>query len=1349
MNTNTNLTQPEPEVRRFLSMSAFREAHSDLVHKHHALGDSPEFLIDVQEFIKAGQALGELLDSSDDRWVAQGMLDYWATVLFRASYDPPDVMLADFDLSKAPDLDPSLCPYRGLDAFQEDDHGKFFGRHQVVSNLLERIRESRLVCVVGSSGSGKSSLVRAGLIPMLRNGGVEGSQNWNYYRPFVPGSNPLESLIDAIHPPKSDRDKWISKQLKALQEDPKRLVNLIAEIGLDLPTVLVIDQFEELFTLCTDESLRHAFINNLIEFIQAENTRHTVILTMRVDFLEHLSQFIIFESLFRSNMQILPLLNPVELREVIEEPANLIMLKFEDGVVDALIDDVRNDRAPLPLLQFALLKLWDNKERNRITMKAYLDLEGAHGALPRTADKLYRQLSPEDQGALRYILVKLSRQPSKGQEVTRDRVSLKSLYEDGPGRDRVEWVLNRLVDEHLVRRTDGDTEKETLIEIAHEALVRNWQPLLDWLDEDRILIRRRESLNEAAFQWEANGRDPGLLWRGSRLEDAASYRDLNPTEQIFIQTAKETEKAEREREIAQRVELEKAQIEARYERDNAMKFRKLNQELEAALNQAKIERDRAEKQARLASSREIAAAAINNLSVDPERSILLAMHAISLTHSLGEGVTPEAEDALHRAIRASRSIFTLSGHMDQVRGIAFSPDGSYIATASHDNTVKVWDNASGNELLTLLGHSDGVLDVAFSPRGTYLATAGRDRTVRVWRVSTGEPVCVLQHERAVLSVAFSPNADERLLASGGEDEAALIWNLGSGKIVHVLDEHNGAINRVSFSPDGSRLATASRDKTVNIWDVKTGELLRKVTDAKLDNRFAHSTEVLDVAFSPDGRYLVTAGQDSVKVWRNHPPREMIKALIGHKSWVESVAFSQDAKYLATGSQDGTAKVWNFADLDLDPGNELCTLAGHTNRIYRVAFSSDGERLATAGRDGVAKVWNISLSPEVFSILGHDKEITNIQYNRDGTLLATTSRDRTAKIWHVETQKLLHTLGGHGEAVLSASFSPDGNCLATAGLDNKIIIWETKSGKALRTVSTYNNDVLDVTFSPNGNMLAAACKDGNVRIWETDSFSLINELKHPETVYCVAFSPTNDKHIATVGEDCASRIWDCSSREQIAVNRKHISAVRCVAFSPDGAFLATGSFDKSAMILDLKNGHVVHTLLGHTQGVVDIMFSPDGKKVFTASDDGTVKVWEVESGREILTLSSHINKVKSISLSPDGRQLASAGQDGIVCVYALAIEDLLSLARQRATRALRPEECQKYLHTDVAPQSITSVGSSKASAKWLVVHGRNLARGGDTTGAMQSFQKARLLDPEAVQFDPETEAQRLFDSIFRR
>src|SRR6266508_2554121 len=553
----------------FPSLAALKGAHIELLERRWLSDATPAFLVEIAAFVRRGSATGVLLNADDDRWTSQSMLDYWSNLLYRLGYEPPDATLATFDPALAPELEDALCPYLGLDAFREAHHDRFFGRQRLIAELVDWLSASRFLAVVGPSGSGKSSLVLSGLLPALKAGALPNSQDWQYYPPLVPGSDPLANLARLTQPAGSNRAAWAQRQIGRLQEDPSHLTCLLDKAK-SSSVVLVVDQFEEIFTLCDDDRVRQAFIDNLLGLVQMPGSRHSVILTMRSDFESYVARLPNLQPLFgQAQLRVMPL-NANELREAIEQPAERVGLKFEDGIVEALVKEILGEPAGLPLLQFTLWKLWENREHNRVTWDAYYHLGGARLALARSADAWYEALIPEEQVTAKRLLLRMIR-PSEGLEVTSNRVRRDTLYRAGEAPDRIDRVLEKLIRARLVRLTEGDTPSDTQVEVAHEALVRNWPKLVAWLEDERVAMRRRLHLTAAAQQWEALRRDPGTVLRGPLLDEALHYDDLNEQETAFVQASRAAiEEAEREQQAARQRELAQIQALAEAERRQAM-----------------------------------------------------------------------------------------------------------------------------------------------------------------------------------------------------------------------------------------------------------------------------------------------------------------------------------------------------------------------------------------------------------------------------------------------------------------------------------------------------------------------------------------------------------------------------------------------------------------------------------------------------------------------------------------------------------------------------------------------------------------------------------------------------------
>jgi energy-coupling factor transporter ATP-binding protein EcfA2 len=545
MNSIDLSLNPNETVNPFSTLMEMRVAHSELLQHSQDAEDNDttnQLLPKIELFLDRGQKTGVLLDREDDRLTARGLLDYWRAILYRLGHKPSAVSLANFDISLAPELDDSLCPYRGLEAFQEKDCELFHGRQRLVDQLLQELQEKRLLAVVGSSGSGKSSVVLGGLVPSLKAGKLLDSQNWQYYGLIVPGSNPLENLARLFCPECDDKSGSIEQKAQKFIQNSSYLTELLNHTD-NQPSALVIDQFEEIFQLCLDVEKRQAFISNLLEVIQFPEVSHRIILTMRSDLEYRVTKFSTFDSLFKKGRVQVVSLGANELREVIEKPAESVGLKFEEGLVDKLIQDFLGEDEVLPLLQFTLLKLWEKRERNRISMKAYTNLGRGRLALPNIAEDLYvNHFNSQDQVTCKRIFLKMV-QPTEGKDFTSRRILCRDLYQVEVDREDVENVLNKLINKaHLVKFTKGDMSKDAQVEVAHEALIRNWPRLVGWLEDERVNLRNRLQLTAKAKEWDTKGRIEGALLRGKLLEEAEQIEDLNDLEKEFIRVSKKKER---------------------------------------------------------------------------------------------------------------------------------------------------------------------------------------------------------------------------------------------------------------------------------------------------------------------------------------------------------------------------------------------------------------------------------------------------------------------------------------------------------------------------------------------------------------------------------------------------------------------------------------------------------------------------------------------------------------------------------------------------------------------------------------------------------------------------------------
>jgi WD40 repeat protein/uncharacterized caspase-like protein len=613
-------------------------------------------------------------------------------------------------------------------------------------------------------------------------------------------------------------------------------------------------------------------------------------------------------------------------------------------------------------------------------------------------------------------------------------------------------------------------------------------------------------------------------------------------------------------------------------------------------------------------------------------------------------------------------IFPQLGHAGAVNSIAFSPDGHILASGSQDNTIKLWDVASGRELRTLSGHTNWVRSVAFSPDGRILASASKDTTIKLWDVASGRELRTLTgHAAEVSSIAFSP--DGRALASGSWDQTVKLWDVASGQLMRSLSGHSTWILSIAFSPDGHILASRDAGETARLWDVTTGRALRSFNGRFKTGFFA------SIAFSPDGRILALGSQDKMVRLVDSTTGRELRTLSGHSNWISSVTFSPNGQFLASGSADGTAKLWDVAS-----GRELHSVSGSSFFVSSVAFSPDGRVLASGSWDGSIKLWDATSGQELRTLSGHSALGTPVAFAPDGHSLLSSGA--LAIVWDTASGRELRLLSAHSGWVNSVAFAPDGRVLATGGADHTIKLWDAASGRELQTLSGHSGGVTSLAFSPDGRVLASGSADQTVKLWDLASGRELHTLTdHYGMISSVAFSP-DGRILASDSGDDTIRLWDVQSgRELRTLHLGPPSLVagviyfRSVAFSPDGRTLASGGGNNSVQLWEVASGRALRTLTGHTGRIYSVAFSPDGRMLASGSEDKTVKLWDVTSGLELRALRGHSGWISSVSFSADSERLASSSSDGTIRLWEVSSgteEALLIASSDDSSLAITPE-----------------------------------------------------------------------------
>ncbi|MGL5877364.1 MAG: CHAT domain-containing protein, partial [Xenococcaceae cyanobacterium] len=1152
------------------------------------------------------------------------------------------------------------CPYRGLYAFREEDSELFFGRERIVGDLTVAVRKKPLIAIVGASGSGKSSLVFAGLIPQLKN------KKLNITNPaiasFRPGKNPFQALAGAfafLLKESCDRSRLndieplsiqkfvgnfdfgidLTKNVCELNEREleitlrndrsalKKLVNDFVKQTPNQPIILIIDQFEELYTLCL-QTERQPFLDILLPAI--ENTANfTLILTLRADFYGHAIAYRPFSDALQEAVYNLGAMNREELQRAIEAPATQMQVKLEPGLIELLIQEREGQSGSLPLLEFALTQLWSRQNHGVLTHQAYDAIGGVGEALVNHAEAVYAGLSQEERFSMQRVFVQLVRWGEET-EVTRRLATREEVKPEN-------WKLvTRLASSRLVVTNRNKSTNEETVEIVHEALIKSWGRLEHWLLNDRDFRKWQERMRLAIYTWKECDGDAEALLYGRQLAEAEEwyrqrFEDLSKAEQIFISLS-----------------LKRRDLRLKQKQKQVVILRLLlgltSVAFLVALGLGWMT-FRESQRATVSQIEAIATSSESLFTLDRRLDALVrAIEAKQLLTKLGrvdEKLESRVTTLLAQTIYGADERNRLLG----TDAITFSPDGKFIVTNRIDK-IEIW-RRNGTLWKTISENNSRIWSLAFNQN--LLASAHEDKTAKLWNLN-GKLMATFGgskgHKGIVRKVVFSP--DGQLVATASDDKTVKLWNL-NGTIRSTLEGHSNAVLGVAFSPDGKMLASASSDKTIKFWN-KQGKLLNTLN--------GHKDEVRGVVFSPDGKMLASASSDkTIKLWKRDRTGLFVldKTFTGHTAVVSGVAFSPDSRTVASASWDTTVRLWSLEGAAID------NFKGHTQRIWDLAFSPDGKTLASASNlEMKVRLWSLQ-NPESNTLIGHKATVLQAVFSPDNNTIASGSDDGTIKLWR-SNGTLIDTLKGHTAGVLGVAFSVDNQILASASWDNTIKLWQRNLNKRyvlFRTLEGHRNGVWKVVFSPDDRFIASASEDGTVKLWSKNGKLLRTLNSNGDTIKSVSISP-NSKVIAVGGSDGTLKLWSQNGK-LLKSFKGHSHFVSTVTFSPippthglggEGGIIASGGFD-NIIQLRKSDGTLLKTLKNHQAEVRGLAFSPDGKLLASASGDKTIKLWKLD-GTEITTLKGHANAVWSVAFSPDGQKLISASEDGTVKIWNLSL-----------------------------------------------------------------------------------------------
>ncbi|PAX53025.1 nSTAND1 domain-containing NTPase [Brunnivagina elsteri] len=1177
-------------------------------------------------------------------------------------------------------LDLGICPYLGLKSFSEADAQYFYGREGLTQSLINHMTTASHLAVIGASGSGKSSVVQAGLVSQLRLGKqLAGSDKW-LIKTIRPGVHPLQVLARKLGNTRvSEQSPLVVEGL--LYEGVEGFVYWLRSRPEPM-VMLVVDQFEELFTL-TSEVEREGFLELLLGALRYAGDKFKLVMTLRADFIAPCLENPALANLLQTNSVLVPpRLNQDDYRSVIIQPAEQVGLQVQTGLVEVLLQELNHSVGDLPLLEFVLEQLWELRENGELTLFSYQQhLGGIAGALEKRADIVYGNLDNAAKDCAKWIFLSLT-QLGEGTEDTRRRVLKSDLAVKKYPPALVERTLQALTaaklivmnldEEELAGIGKGNIENSitslpsshVTIEVVHEILIRHWTTLKWWLEENRIRLRSQRQIEQSANLWKLHHQQADFLLQGVRLGEA---------EEIYVKYTDELS-----------VDIQEfiaACLDERLRQENQQKQRLRQTQIALAVISvlgiaATGFGGFAYFQNRTAQIREINALnASSTAFLSSHQQLEGLVASIKAGKQLKRFFSPSKDiqittaATLQQAILQTQEINRLQEHTDKVNAVSISPDSRLIASASDDGTVKIWNRAG--KLITTLNstnpnitnitssknYQNRVTSVIFSPDGKFIASGNTDKFINLYSIDGKLVRTFYGHNDFVTNLAFSP--DSQILVSGSRDKTIKLWQVDGTKFKNLktINAHNGWVNTVTFSPDGKFIASSGEDNLIKLWKVEDGKLIKTFTENK--------DRIKRIQFTHNGKSLISASSDSkIKIW-NLDGKELQSF---NSDKVNNINLSHDGKTLVSGSTDGSIIFWDLDDIEknrrwtqINADNSCISLKcmvlykAHNSQINDVAISNDGEIIVSSSDDKTVRIWNLNKWSLNKNIKKQNQTIYSIDFNPNNKDFITAGWDGTVNFW--ENNQQVKSFKAHESIISAIKFSHDGKIIATASADKTVKLWNAKTHQLIKNLTGHKDRITSINFTPNDQIIATGSSDKTAKLWQLSDGKLLHTLiGHTEEITSISIT-SDGNYIATASADNTIKIWHLNGILQRTI-AAHKSLISTIAFSPDNQTLASASWDNSIKIWQVSNGKLINTLTEHSDGVTSLNFTPDSQILASASADNTIKLWNLADGTSLKTLIGYPSQINAIAFSSDTKTLVSGGETDGIMVWNLDLDNLI-------------------------------------------------------------------------------------------